>query len=97
MRRLVRPELPSERHDDVVDALARLSELIGEVDEGASRVSRIVADLGLFGRQERGIKDGDPIAALDWALRVSHGAVSRVARVRRQLDPIPRVRGDEGR
>jgi two-component system cell cycle sensor histidine kinase/response regulator CckA len=97
VRRLVRPELPSERHDEVLDALARLSELIGEVDEGASRVSRIVADLGLFGRQERGIKEGDPIAALDWALRVSHGAVSRVARVRRQLDPIPRVRGDEGR
>jgi len=97
VRRLIRPELPSERHDDVIDALARLSELIGEVDEGASRVSRIVADLGLFGRQERGVKEGDPIAALDWALRVSHGAVSRVARVRRQLDPIPKVRGDEGR
>lgn len=94
---LVQATVPSNRRQDVNQALGRLGELIGEVDEGATRVSRIVADLGLFGRRDQGARDGDAIAALDWALRVSHAALSRVAKIRRNLEPIPRVRGDEGR
>ncbi|HEU4578415.1 MAG TPA: response regulator [Polyangiaceae bacterium] len=95
--RMVQPLLPSHRQEDVAVALGRLGALISEVEEGASRVSRIVADLGLFGRREQEEREGDAIAALDWALRVSHTALSRVARVRRNLEPIPKVRGDEGR
>ncbi len=95
--RMVQPLLPSHRQEDVAIALGRLSALISEVEEGASRVSRIVADLGLFGRREQEEREGDAVAALDWALRVSHTALSRVARVRRNLEPIPKVRGDEGR
>jgi len=95
--RLLGPLVPVERQREVTVALGRLGSLIGEVDEGATRVSRIVADLGLFGRRELEATEGDAIAALDWALRVSHNALSRVARIRRNLDPIPKVRGDEGR
>jgi PAS domain S-box-containing protein len=95
--RLIRPLLPAERQEEIAVALGRLGSLIGEVDEGAGRVSRIVADLGLFGRRELEAREGDAIAALDWALRVSHNVLSRVARIRRNLDPIPKVRGDEGR
>jgi PAS domain S-box-containing protein len=95
--RMLQPLLPAGRQQEVAVALGRLGSLIGEVEEGAGRVSRIVADLGLFGRREFDARDGDAIAALDWALRVSHTALSRVARIRRNLDPIPKVRGDEGR
>jgi two-component system, cell cycle sensor histidine kinase and response regulator CckA len=95
--RLIQPLLPVGRQEEVAVALGRLGSLIGEVEEGTGRVSRIVADLGLFGRREAEAREGDAVAALDWALRVSHNALSRVARIRRNLDPIPKVRGDEGR
>jgi two-component system, cell cycle sensor histidine kinase and response regulator CckA len=93
--RLLPSVVPSTQQQEVTELLARLAELIGEVDEGASRVSRIVADLGLFGRREQSPHEGDVIAALDWALRVSHTTLSRVARLRRNLQPVPSVRGDE--
>lgn len=94
---LIQPLLPAGREEELLVTLGRLGSLIGEVEEGASRVSRIVADLGLFGRREGEANEGDAIAALDWALRVSHNSLSRVARIRRNLEPIPKVRGDEGR
>ncbi|MEY2929295.1 MAG: hypothetical protein RL033_44 [Pseudomonadota bacterium] len=94
---LVQAAIPSHRRQDVNLALGRLGELIGEVDEGASRVSRIVADLGLFGRRELPAQDGDVIAALDWALRVSHATLSRVAKIRRNIEPMAAVKGDEVR
>jgi two-component system cell cycle sensor histidine kinase/response regulator CckA len=95
--RMVQPLLASARQEEVAAALGRLGSLISEVEEGASRVSRIVADLGMFGRREFEAREGDAIAALDWALRVSHTALSRVARIRRNLESVPNVRGDEGR
>jgi len=79
------------------DCMAQLDQLASEIEEGATRVARIVADLGCFGQQQTEIKSGNVRQALDWALRVSRTAVTEHATIRLELEPVPEVRGDEGR
>src|SRR5690606_18592961 len=64
---------------ELADCLAQLDQLASEIEEGASRVARIVADLGSFGQQPAEIKSGNVRQALDWALRVSRTAVTEHA------------------
>jgi PAS domain S-box-containing protein len=77
--------------------VGQLEQLASEIDEGATRVARIVADLGCFGQQPTEIKSGNVRQALDWALRVSRAAITEHATIRLELEPVPQVRGDEGR
>jgi two-component system cell cycle sensor histidine kinase/response regulator CckA len=79
------------------ECLSQLDQLASEIDEGATRVARIVADLGCFGQQPVEIKNGSVRQALDWALRVSRAAITQHATIRADLQPVPEVRGDEGR
>lgn len=79
------------------ECLCQLEQLASEIDEGATRVARIVADLGCFGQQPAAIKSGNVRQALDWALRVSRAAITEHAAMRLSLAPVPQVRGDEGR
>ena len=81
----------------VAECLSQLDQLTSEIDEGATRVARIVADLGCFGQQPVEIRNGNVRVALDWALRVSRVAIAEHATIRLQLNPVPEVRGDEGR
>jgi two-component system, cell cycle sensor histidine kinase and response regulator CckA len=79
------------------ECISQLGQLASEIEEGATRVARIVADLGCFGQQPVEIKNGNVREPLDWALRVSRAAVTQHATIRLELQPVPEVRGDEGR
>src|SRR5690606_39181185 len=87
----------SEDAAKLADCLGQLEQLASEIDEGATRVARIVADLGSFGQQPAQIKSANVRQALDWALRVSRTAITEHATIRLELEPVPEVRGDEGR
>jgi two-component system, cell cycle sensor histidine kinase and response regulator CckA len=97
LRRLASEGLPGEQMQKLADCLAQLDQLAIEIDEGATRVARIVADLGSFGQQPAEIKNGNVRQALEWALRVSRTAITQHAKIRLDLEPVPEVRGDEGR
>ncbi len=86
-----------EQEPALLERLGQLGRLTAEIDEGASRVARIVADLGRFSQQSGPIKSGNVRQAIDWALRVSRAALSAHATLELELDPVPFVRGDEGR
>lgn len=79
--------------DRIQDIEADLS----EIQHGAERISRIVADLRVFARPEDSGEPGDVMHALGWALRVSESQLIRRARLIKALNPVPRVRGSDGR
>jgi PAS domain S-box-containing protein len=97
LRELTRAAVPPEFAAKLGGGLAQLEQLVSEIEEGATRVARIVADLGSFGQQPTEIKSGNVRQALDWALRVSRTAITEHATIRLALEPVPEVRGDEGR
>lgn len=82
---------------EMQQSLAELTNLVREVEEGATRVGRIVADLGFFSKRDTGPQRGDVIAPLEWALRVSHSAIAPRAQIKRDFMPVPEVRADEGK
>jgi signal transduction histidine kinase/CheY-like chemotaxis protein len=96
LRRLTADVL-TEQSPELVDCLGQLDQLSSEIDEGATRVARIVSDLGRFGQQPAPIRSGNIRQALDWAVRVSRSAITAHASLELELDPVPFVRGDEGR
>jgi two-component system cell cycle sensor histidine kinase/response regulator CckA len=87
---------PESRVSQLEDVLSQLTELVHDIDDGATRVGRIVADLGFFGRRRVESRRGAPVPALQWALRVSQGAITPHARITLRLDPVPDVTGDDG-
>jgi two-component system cell cycle sensor histidine kinase/response regulator CckA len=97
LRRLTAQGLPAERAPELAECLGQLEQLTAEIDEGATRVTRIVSDLGRFGQQPAPIKSGNVRQSLDWAVRVSRAAITQHASLELELDPVPFVRGDEGR
>lgn len=97
LRRMTAGGVSLEQAPKVADCLSQLEQLASEIDEGATRVARIVADLGCFGQQPVEIQNGSVRQALDWALRVSRAAITEHATIRLELQPVPEVRGDEGR
>ncbi|HTV21510.1 MAG TPA: response regulator [Polyangiaceae bacterium] len=96
LRGLVRKGVSGES-SELGNCIGQLEQLASEIEEGATRVARIVADLGRFGQQPTEIKSGNVRQALDWALRVSRTAVTEHATIRLEFEPVPEVRGDEGR
>jgi PAS domain S-box-containing protein len=97
LRRLSTEDTGAERVAELGDCLGQLDQLTAEIEEGATRVTRIVSDLGRFGQQPAPIRSGNVRQALDWAVRVSRAAITQHASLELALDPVPFVRGDEGR
>lgn len=97
LRELTVGGVTSEQAPVVAECLGQLEQLTAEIDEGASRVARIVSDLGRFGQQPAPSRSGNVRQALDWAVRVSRAAITQHASLELELDPVPFVRGDEGR
>lgn len=74
--------------------LSRLRDDVTEIEEGAERIRRIVADLRVFARPDSGHTEGDLAAALRWALRVTKTLFNGRAEVEVELASLPTVRGD---
>lgn len=88
---------PAEFADLVCDPLELLSSLqqeVGEIEEGADRIRRIVADLGAFGRPDANPGKGDVLQALQWALRVTESIIKPRAALSLGLGAIPKVNGN---
>lgn len=87
---------PESRVSQLEDVISQLTELVHDIDDGAARVGRIVADLGFFGRRRIEARRSSPLSALQWALRVSQAAITPHAKITLRLDPVPDVTGDDG-
>jgi len=77
--------------------LSTLRRDLSEIEDGAERIRRIVADLGLFARPHSDATHGDLGSALNWAIRVTSTLVKSRARLVLDIDSVPRVRGDTTR
>lgn len=97
LRRLLESKTAFDGIQEVLDSMKGFGELLAEVEQGATSVGHIAGDLSFFGRREAGPQRCDVLGPLEWALRVSHSAVTRHARVQRAFSPVPEVCVDEGR
>ncbi|KYF63590.1 hybrid sensor histidine kinase/response regulator [Sorangium cellulosum] len=77
----------------------RLGQPLADACHGAARVMHIVRDLGVFARGEanEAIGPTDVNAVIESALNIVHTQMKHRARVVRELAPISRVGGAEGR
>lgn len=78
----------------VRECFSDTADLLLEVEDGVRHIARIAADLGTLGRRESAFESQDIVAALEWALRVSHSALKHHARVTKRFSPVPHVWGD---
>ncbi len=77
---------------------AQIKEALYEANEGARRVQRIVSDLKALARQgEDRVEPIDVENTLQWAIGVTMPEIRHRARLVKDLDPMPPVRGDEAR
>ncbi|AUX39613.1 uncharacterized protein SOCE26_010070 [Sorangium cellulosum] len=76
-----------------------LAQPLADARHGAARVMNIVRDLGVFARTEanEAIGPTDVNAAIESALSIAHTQIKHRARVMRELAPVSRVGGTEGR
>jgi len=82
---------------DVSEVADGLHALANDLQQGAKHVAGIVGDLSFFARRDARADLCDVVDRMQWAMRVSHSAVVRYARVVRDLHPVPKARVDEGR
>ncbi|WP_437963008.1 response regulator (plasmid) [Sorangium sp. So ce119] len=77
----------------------RLGQPLADACHGAARVMHIVRDLGVFARGEanEAIGPTDVNAVIESALNIVHAQMKHRARVVRELAPVSRVGGAEGR
>jgi two-component system, cell cycle sensor histidine kinase and response regulator CckA len=86
-------ELASFRH-----GAGEMGKALEDLQDGADRASRIVADLRTFGRPQDDSRDSaDVRACAEWALRVTGTQLRARAQVRKQLQPVPAARGSATR
>jgi PAS domain S-box-containing protein len=91
-------EMPPSASDDAERKRALLKEALLEANEGARRVQRIVADLKTLARQgDDRVEPIDVERTLQWAIGVTMAEIRHRARLVRNIDPVPEVRGDEAR
>ncbi len=77
---------------------AQLKEALYEANEGARRVQRIVADLKTLARQgEDRVEPIDVENTLHWAIGVTMAEIRHRARLTKNFELLPPVRGDEAR
>lgn len=79
---------------DPLEVLASLRQEITEIEEGAERIRRIVADLGVFARPDLSPGKGDVLHAVQWALRVTESMIKQRAALSLRLGATPKVQGD---
>ncbi|HEY6724452.1 MAG TPA: response regulator, partial [Polyangiaceae bacterium] len=79
---------------DPLEVLASLQQEVTEIEEGAERIRRIVADLGVFARPDLSPGKGDVLHALQWALRVTESTIKQRAALSLGLGATPKVHGD---
>jgi two-component system, NtrC family, sensor kinase len=90
-RELEQPALPPE-------ALPELREVVAETEEGIGRVRAIVQDLKTFARSdENRFGPVDLHQVIEGALRLVRNELQYRARLERALEPVPPMRGNEGR
>jgi two-component system NtrC family sensor kinase len=90
-RELEKIELPSE-------ALPELREVVAETEEGIGRVRAIVQDLKTFARSdENRFGPVDMHQVIEGALRLVRNELQYRTRLERSLEPVPPMRGNEGR
>lgn len=85
---------PSLDSASVRGCFSQTADLLLEVEDGVRHIGRIAADLGTLGRRESSLESQDIVAALEWALRVSHPTLKHLARVTKRFSPVPQVLGD---
>ncbi|WP_437999394.1 response regulator [Sorangium sp. So ce185] len=80
-------------------ATEHLAQPLDDARHGAARVMHIVRDLGVFARSEanEAIGPTDVNAVIEGALNIVHAQIKHRARVVRELAPVSRVGGAEGR
>jgi signal transduction histidine kinase/CheY-like chemotaxis protein len=79
-------------------AIAPLLEMLSEARNGAERVRRIVRDLKVFARvRDDGEGTADLHDVVQLSINMAAHEVRQRARLVRDLQPVPRVRGNEGR
>jgi signal transduction histidine kinase len=84
--------------DELDRKRALLKEALLEANEGARRVQRIVADLKTLARQgDDRSEHVDVERTLQWAIGVTMAEIRHRARLSRNFDALPDVRGDEAR
>jgi PAS domain S-box-containing protein len=84
--------------DELDRKRALLKEALLEANEGARRVQRIVADLKTLARQgDDRAEYVDVERTLQWAIGVTMAEIRHRARLVRNFEPVPDVRGDEAR
>jgi signal transduction histidine kinase/CheY-like chemotaxis protein len=77
---------------------AQIKEALYEANEGARRVQRIVADLKTLARQgEDRLEPIDVEKTLHWAIGVTMAEIRHRAKLVKNFEAIPPVRGDEAR
>jgi PAS domain S-box-containing protein len=89
-----------EREPSALTVAAALSEVVtvlAEVDEGARRIRDIARDLNTFARNDEELRLVDLRVVADSALRMAAPEVRRRARVVRQYEEVPPVRGSASR
>jgi len=80
------------------DARARMRSMIEQARCGTDRVRNIVRDLQALTKvPDQGLIDLDVVAIVERCLELSEYQTRNRARVVRELSPVPRVRGHEGR
>ncbi|HEX6240635.1 MAG TPA: ATP-binding protein [Polyangiales bacterium] len=91
-------ELVASTNDELDRKRALLKEALLEANEGARRVQRIVADLKTLARQGDDRSEYvDVERTLQWAIGVTMAEIRHRARLVRNFDALPDVRGDEAR
>jgi signal transduction histidine kinase/ActR/RegA family two-component response regulator len=79
-------------------AAVELMDAVSEASEGVARIGRIVADLQILAqRDEEHGQAVDVEQALRTALKLAEGQTRAKARVRQQIEPVPRVLADDAR
>ena len=79
--------------------LARVDDLLRDSLTGAARVQKIVGDLKTFARADLTAADApaDPIPVLEASISMASNQIRHVARLERDLRPVPQVALGEGR
>jgi two-component system, cell cycle sensor histidine kinase and response regulator CckA len=70
---------------------------MAEIQDGAMRIRKIVNDLKVFSHPDPNHQIGDPLSAMNWALRVADTLIQKRARLEAVLVPVPRVPCDDVR
>ena len=94
----VRDELGALLREDRASEAAEVMQALDEAKEGADRVRRIVSDLRAFARADAGsVRALDPRRVVESAVNMAFSEIRHRARLEKDLQAVPPVRGNEAR